>query len=206
MTKRLLVLLLLSAAILLYRGTDLIQWMGGVPEASSFGRVDLRNGRMIVLAVPPEDLDGRPTIAARMGLKVGDAVVAFERADGSRVQVTGLNVVGETMKSLPREGGGALFVLRNDGNAEREVRVPLPARQRPGPVSLVTRIAINVLLPVLTVATALLIGFLRPDDGHAFLAGLLFLCFSALFGMYAWTLPPFWCSRRRALSTADGHG
>ena len=190
MTKRLLVLLLLSAAILLYRGTDLIQWMGGVPEASSFGRVDLRNGRMIVLAVPPEDLDGRPTTAARMGLKVGDAVVAFERADGSRVQVTGLNVVGETMKSLPREGGGALFVLRNDGNAEREVRVPLPARQRPGPVSLVTRIAINVLLPVLTVATALLIGFLRPDDGHAFLAGLLFLCFSALFGLYAWTLPP----------------
>ena len=190
MTKRLLVLLLLSAAVLLYRGTDVIQWMGGVPEASSFGRVDLRNGRMIVLAVPPEDLDGRPTTAARMGLKVGDAVVAFERADGSRVQVTGLNVVGETMKSLPREGGGALFVLREDGNAEREVRLPLPARQRPGPVSLVTRIAINVLLPMLTVATALLIGFLRPDDGHAFLAGLLFLCFSALFGMYAWTLPP----------------
>jgi len=190
MTRRLLILLLLSASILLYRGADLVQWLRGVPEASSFGRVDLRDGRMVVLAVPPEDLDGRPTAAARIGLKVDDAVVAFERADGARVSMTGLNLVGETMKSLPKSGGGAMIVLRKEGNAEREVRLPLPARQRPGPISVATRLAVNVVLPLLAVATALLIGFLRPDDGNAFLAGLLFLCFSALFGMYAWTLPP----------------
>jgi hypothetical protein len=83
-----------------------------------------------------------------------------------------------------------MIVLRKEGNAEREVRLPLLARQRPGPISVATRLAVNVVLPLLAVATALLIGFLRPDDGHAFLAGLLFLCFSALFGMYAWTLPP----------------
>ena len=126
MTKRLLILLLLSASVLVYRGADFVQSMRGVPEAASFGRVDLRDGRMVVIAVPPEDLDGRPTSAARIGLKADDAVVAFERPDGSRVPVTGLNVVGETMRSLPREGGGAMIVLRKDGNAEREMRLPSP--------------------------------------------------------------------------------
>ena len=190
MTKRLVILLLLSASILVYRGADFIQFMSLVPEAASLGRVDLRGGRMVVLSVPAEDLDGRPTAAARLGLKVGDAVVAFERPDGSRVRLTGLNIVGDTMKSLPREGGGAMFVMRPEGKAEREVRLPFQARSRPGPISFATRVAVTVLLPMLAVATALLIGFMRPDDGHAFLAGLLFLCFSAVFGVYAWTLPP----------------
>ena len=190
MTKRLFILLLLSASILVYRGADFVQFMSGVPEAASFGRVDLRGGRMVVQSVPAEDLDGRPTLAARIGLKVGDAVVALERPDGSRVDVTGLNIVGETMKRLPREGGGAMIVRRPEGTAEREVRLPFQARQRPGPLSLATRVAVTVLLPMLAVATALLIGLMRPDDGHAFLAGLLFLCFSAVFGVYAWTLPP----------------
>jgi sigma-B regulation protein RsbU (phosphoserine phosphatase) len=190
MSKRLLVLLLLSAVILLYRGTDLVQWLGGVPEASGFGRVDLRDGRMVVLAVPPVDLDGRPAFAARMGLKVGDIVVAFEGPDGPRVDVQGLNMVGDAMKALPREGGGAMIVARRDEGVERELRLTFPARERPGPISLGTRLALNVLLPLLAVGTALLIGVLRPDDPHAFLAGLLFLCFSALFGIYHWTYPP----------------
>ena len=190
MTRRLFVLLLLSASVLVYRGADFVQFLRFVPEAASFGRVDLHSGRMVVVFVPAEDLDGRPPVAARIGLKVGDAVVAFERPDGSRVPLTGLNTVGETMKNLPREGGGAVIVMRPDGKAEREVRLPFQARQRPGPISSATRVALTVLLPLLAVATALLIGFLRPDDGHAFLAGLLFLCFSTLFGMYAWSLPP----------------
>ena len=230
MTKRLFILVLLSASILVYRGVDLVQWLRGVPAASSFGRVDLRDGRMVVLAVPPEDLDGRPTAAARIGLKVDDAVVAFERADGARVPMVGFNLVGETMKSLPRAGGGAIVVLRKDGSSEREIRLAFPARPRPGPISVATRLGLNVVLPLLAVSTALLIGFLRPDDDHAFLAGLLFLCFSALFGLYAWTLPPgvrelaivvhsgrrasspmpscgsSSCFRRQARSTADGPG
>ncbi|MGE5199291.1 MAG: PP2C family protein-serine/threonine phosphatase [Rhodospirillaceae bacterium] len=190
MPKRLLVLLLLSASVLTYRGADFVQSVRGVPQATSFGSVDLRDGRMVVTSVPPADLDGRPSLAAQMGLKVGDAVVAFEHPDRSRVLVTGLNVVGETMRHLPREGGGAMIVLRQDGGAEREVRLPFVPNLRPGPVSMVTRVSLSVLLPLLAVATALLIGLLRPDDGHAFLAGLLFLCFSALFGMYSWSLPP----------------
>ena len=190
MSKRLLVLLLLSASVVVYRGADFIQTLRGVPQASSFGSVDLRGGRMVVTSVPPEDLDRRPSLAARMGLKVGDAVVAFERADGSRIRVTGLNAVGETMRHLPRDGGGAMIVRRQDGGAERELRLPFEPYQRPGPLSTATRFGLSVLLPLLTVATALLIGFLRPDDGHAFLAGLLFLSFSGLFGMYSWSLPP----------------
>ena len=84
MTRRLLTLLLLSASVLLYRGAEFAQSVRFVPDASSFGRVDLRGGRMVVIAVPAEDLDGRPTAAALMGLTVGDAVVAFERPDGAR--------------------------------------------------------------------------------------------------------------------------
>jgi sigma-B regulation protein RsbU (phosphoserine phosphatase) len=190
MTKRLLVLLVLSACILIYRGADLVQSLNGVPEVAGFGRVDLRQGRMVVVAVPPEDLDGRPSTAALIGLKPGDAVIAFEHPDGSRVSVTGLNVVGQALKELPRAGGGAIIVARQGGSAAREVRLPVPARRGSGPIAAATRIALNVLLPLLAVATALLIGFLRPDDSRAFLAGLLFLCFSALFGMYYWTLPP----------------
>jgi len=190
MTKRLLVLLVLSASILVYRGTDLVQSMRGVPEVASFGRVALREGRMVVTAVPPEDLDGRPSAAAIIGLKPGDAVIAFERPDGSRAPVTGLNVVGQALKDLPRAGGGAIIVARQEGSTAREVRLPVPARRSSGPITAATRIVLNVLLPLLAVATALLIGFLRPDDSHAFLAGLLFLCFSALFGLYYWTLPP----------------
>jgi phosphoserine phosphatase RsbU/P len=189
MTRRLLVLLLLSASVLVYRGADFIQTMRGVPAAASFGAVDFRNGRMVVTSVPPEDLDRRPSLAARMGLKAGDAVVAFERSGGARVPVTGLNVVGETMRHLPRDGG-AMIVMRRDGGAEKELRLPFGPLQRPGPLSMATRLGLSVLLPLLTVATALFIGFLRPDDGHAFLAGLLFLCFSGLFGLYSWALPP----------------
>jgi sigma-B regulation protein RsbU (phosphoserine phosphatase) len=190
MSKRLLVLLLLSASVVVYRGVDFIQTMRGVPQAASFGSVDLRGGRMVIASVPPEDLDRRPSLATRMGLKVGDAVVSFERADGSRVRVTGLNVVGEAMRHLPRDGGGAMIVRRQEGGAERELRMPFEARYRPGPLSTATRFGLTVLLPLLAVTTALLIGFLKPDDGHAFLAGLLFLSFSGLFGMYPWSLPP----------------
>jgi sigma-B regulation protein RsbU (phosphoserine phosphatase) len=190
MTKRLAVLLLLAACVLGYRGADFFQSLIGVPQAASFGKVDLRDGHMVVTAVPPVDLDGRPSFGAAMGLKVGDAVVAFERADGSRIPVTGLNIVGDAMRALPRQGGGAMIVLRRDGNAEREARLPFLAGSRTGPITIATRVALTLLLPLLAVGTALLIGFLRPDDGNAFLAGLLFLCFSALFGMYSWALPP----------------
>jgi len=189
MTKRLAVLLLLAACVLVYRGADVLQFLGGVPSAAGFGKVDLRGGRMVVTAVPPADLDGRPSLGAATGLKVDDAVVAFERADGTRIPVTGLNSVGDAMRNLPREPGGAMIVMRKDGRGEREVRLRFPAGPRPGPITVATRVALSLLLPLLAIGTALLIGFLRPDDGNAFLAGLLFLCFSALFGMYSWALP-----------------
>ncbi len=83
-----------------------------------------------------------------------------------------------------------MIVSRRAGSVEREQRLPIGPRQRPGPLSAATRVALTVLLPVLALATALLIGFLRPDDGRAFLAGLLFISFSSLFGLYYWTLPP----------------
>jgi len=189
MTKRLLVLILLSASVLVYRGADFVQWLSGVPDASGYGAIDLRDGRIVVTAVPPKDLDGRPSMAARMGLEVGDAVIAFERTGGSRVPITGLNVVGEMMRRLPRQGGATMIVLRRSGAVEREVRLPSPERKLPGPLSAIARVGLTVLLPLLAVGTALLLGFLRPDDGNAFLAGLLFLCFSSLFGMYPWSLP-----------------
>ncbi len=190
MTKRLLALVLLSAAVLLYRGVDFAQAMRGVPQAASLGSVDLRGGRMVVTALPPANLDRRPSLAALMGLKVGDAVVAFDLPDGARVPATALNAVGGVMRRLPREGGGAMIVRRAEGGTERELRLAFPPRPRPGPYSLVTRIGLSVVLPLLTVITALLIGVLRPDDNHAFLAGFLFLCFSGLFGIYSWSLPP----------------
>ena len=190
MTKRLLTLVLLSAAVLVYRGVDFVQVMRGVPQASSLGAVDLRDGRMVVTALPPENLDRRPSLAALMGLKVGDAVVALEPPGGARVPATGLNAVGGVMRRIPREGGGAVIVRRADGGAERELTLAFPPCPRPGPYSLVTRVGLSLVLPLLTVATALLIGVLRPDDNHAWLAGFLFLCFSGLFGMYSWALPP----------------
>ncbi len=190
MPPRLLVLLLLSASVLVYRGVSFVDALEPVPGASDFGRVDLRDARMVVTAVPDVDLDGQPTAGARAGLRVGDVVVAFERADGSRMAVTGLNVVGNAMRRLPREGGGALIVLRREAAAEREVRLAYPTHQPRGPVTTATRIAVTLLLPLLAVGTALLIGLLRPDDPHAFQASLLFLCFSALFGTYYWALPP----------------
>jgi len=75
MTKRLLVLLLLSAAVLLYRGTDL-----NPVDGWRAGGVEFRPSRPAewphdCACRAAEDLDGRPTTAARMGLKVGDAVV-----------------------------------------------------------------------------------------------------------------------------------
>ena len=190
MTKRLLTLVLLSAAVLVYRGVDFVQVMRGVPQASSLGSVDLRGGRMVVTTLPPDNLDRRPSLAAQMGLKVGDAVVAFDLPGGVRVPATSLNAVGDAMRRLPREGGGAVVVLRPEAGAEREVTLAFPPRPRPGPYSLVTRVGLSVVLPLLTIATALLIGVLRPDDNHAFLAGFLFLCFSGLFGIYFWSLPP----------------
>jgi len=136
MTKRLAVLIVLAACVLLYRGADFLQSLAGVPSAASFGKVDLRGGRMIVTVVPPVDLDGRPSFGAAMGLKVDDAVVAFERADGTRIPVTGLNSVGDAMRTLPRQGGGAMIVLRRDGNVEREARLPFLAGSRSGPITI----------------------------------------------------------------------
>jgi len=190
MSRRLLVLLFLSASVLVYRGADFAQWLAGVPEASGFGKVDFRDGRLVVTTVPPQNLDGHPSMAALMGLKVDDAVVAFEQPDRIRVPIAGLNVVGETMRRLPRSGGWAMLVSRRSGAAEHEVRLPFPARPPVGPVTIAARVGLTAVLPLLAVCTALLIGFLRPDDPHAFLAGLLFLSFSALFGLYYWNLPP----------------
>ena len=190
MSKRLLALVLISAAMLTYRGVDFVQSLRGVPQASSFGTVDLRDGRMVVTSLPPGTLEREASLAARMGLEVGDAVVAFESLEGRRVPVTGLNTVGDALRRLPPQGGGAMVVLRRVDGAERELRLGFPARSGPGTYSFATRVGLNVVLPLLTIITALLIGVLRPDDNHALLAGLLFLSFSALFGMYSWSLPP----------------
>lgn len=190
MTKRLLIVILLSASVVVYRGVDFAQWVRGVPDAAGLGRVDLQSGRMVVMAVPPMDLDGRPTTAARIGLQAGDIVEAFERADGSRIPFTSLSRVGDALRSLPGGPGGSIIVRRGEGAAGREVSLPFQSGQSSGPVTAAVRIAVSVALPLLTVATALLIGFLKPDDGPAFQAAVLFLCFSALFGMYFWSLPP----------------
>ncbi len=140
MTKRLLVLLLLSASVLVYRGAGFVQSLGGAPQASDFGSVELRDGRLVVAAVRAADADGRPTAGARIGLQAGDVVVAFERGDGSRMPVTGLNVAGEAMKRLPRETGGGMVVLRREedraGSCGCRTR-PFtgPALSRPPPAS-----------------------------------------------------------------------
>lgn len=184
---RVLFLLLIACIALICRGVDVFVFV-------TDQRVELRragwswDGRiqgLTVIAVPETLSGGEPGPAFQAGLRKGDVVTAIYNDRGEGRRIRGLSDYYEIEKLVPY-GKPWEMVVRREGTGQ-EVRLKMPPLTRPasGLAQLKVRGLSILIFPLLTLITAFLIGFMKPQDDNAFTASLLFVSFSTIFGTAA---------------------
>jgi phosphoserine phosphatase RsbU/P len=99
---------------------------------------------------------------------------------------------GEVARTIQFGEPWTLVIARDVGGGKwREQRLSVPPMLASDPDfdAWLLIIALGVALPLLTITTAIFIGLLKPEDNNAFLASLLFLSFSTIFGVQYKTFP-----------------
>jgi phosphoserine phosphatase RsbU/P len=189
---RVLALLVLAALTLLYRGLDIYQVSRASKTMVTEGfSTTVQEGYLTVSDVLEAELFGEPRPAAQAGLLPGDRILAVYDQRGRGGPITGFFDFGEAVREVRRGEPWYLEVARATAPGERtRLTLKLPA----GPAdfdlrTLVMSAAFSVLLPLVAIITALFIGFMRPENNNAFLASLLFLSFSTVFGGQAHLFP-----------------
>lgn len=174
MNRRVILLLFLLAGTLLYRGLDfyLDFFSDHVRPGIS---TDIQNGQLIVGAMAATDLAGRPSPAAAAGLKLKDELHAIYNASGQGGAIHSKADYSDVLRTIRAEESWSLVIAR-DGKEQKIVIAP----QQPDHAYF-RRFGLKYLVPLVTIATAFFIGFMKPKDDNAFLACLLFLSFSSLF-------------------------
>jgi sigma-B regulation protein RsbU (phosphoserine phosphatase) len=195
MSKRFLFLLVMAATTLLYWGCNL--YVLRAPFAAILLNTgfstSFRDSYLIVTSVMEKNLFGKPTLGFRAGLKEGDKILAIQDPAGASRNVKTIADYLSVIKKLRYGEPWGLTVERAAGENQNEiVPISIPALDR-SEVSLGTRfllILAGIILPLIAVATAFFIGFLKPEENHAILAGVLFLGFSTLFTSFCNFFPP----------------
>lgn len=193
MRRRLALVLVLSAIVLVYRGIEIWLLASAVvnPLAAGF-ETTVRDGAVVVTAVRPRDFSGHATPGAAAGIRAGDRLVAIETAEGRRYPLRSLAEAADGLKTAMIASKWTFVVGRDVDGAPREVRLTLHPAER-DLVAFGLWILMGGVIPFVAILTALLIAYLKPGDNVALLASLLFLAFSALFGSEFWLLPRvFW--------------
>ncbi len=190
--RRILILTVLVAATLLYRGIDIYQVVFTLKSRSMEGFVQtVEAGHLTVEDVSMRDWTGRLTPAYKAGLQKGDWLLEVYNVRGEGGPIRGFFDYGAVVRTIGRSEPWTVVVSRvGEGGERTSIRLTIP----PGPAyrDFRTRLlilALAIMLPLLAIVTAFFIGFMRPDDDNAFLASLLFLGFSAIFGVDAYLFP-----------------
>jgi phosphoserine phosphatase RsbU/P len=190
--RRVLILLVLTAFTLLYRGLEAYQVSRATKTMLTEGfSFTVREGYLTVSAVSERELFGHPRPAVRAGLLPGDRILAVYDQRGRGGPIRGLFDLGDAVRQVGRGEAWHLEVSRQTAPGER-TRLTLTMPPSPAdtdPRGLLLTASFSLLLPMVAIITALFIGFMRPENNNAFLASLLFLSFSTVFGSMAHLLP-----------------
>ncbi|MBI2839174.1 MAG: SpoIIE family protein phosphatase [Acidobacteria bacterium] len=186
-TRRVLILLSLLLATLLYRIPDMYKAVVGDSIAGGMGTVDgVEQGFLTVKAVKEKDTLGRVTPAHKAGIKPADKIVAIYDSKGNGGPIRSLADYGAAITTVSSGEPWSVVVRRAVEGRETEVRVALdPVDDSQIPKTLeIFLTSMLFLLPLLTIGTAFFVGFMKPEDDTAFLGALLFLSFSVIFGTF----------------------
>jgi len=191
MNKRIWVLAILIAIALLTRALDTYQILvrpTSLREPMGFD-FTIENNHMTVTSMDSADPSGQPTRVQEAGLKKNDQILAVYNARGEGQSIAGLFDFGQVMRTVGIGEPLTLVVLRDSGRPRSdELSLHLPQARR-STVGWSLLWGLGVILPMVSILTAAFIGFLKAEDDNAFLASLLFLCFSSL-SIYTYFLFP----------------
>jgi sigma-B regulation protein RsbU (phosphoserine phosphatase) len=189
MPWRLAFILTLSLVVITYRGFGLWEELLGPSAPGTLGmEMRVRGGRLAIETVGRKGLDDRASPAWAAGVRPGDRLIAVENAAGQHFDIDSLAAYGDALRTIDRDASWVAVMDRGDAPGVERLRLTIP-RQRLSPLIVFGKALAGGLVPLLAVATALLVILIKPNDGHAFLGALLFLGFSSVFGVPFWTLP-----------------
>ncbi|MEE8183948.1 MAG: GAF domain-containing protein, partial [Acidobacteriota bacterium] len=201
-SRRIAVLVLLLAAVLLSLGVSIQQIFF---EKPSFLGVSWTVEGMEVLEVLDLDQNGQPTPAARAGLRRGDRIVGIYDSAGRGGPIESYHDYGDRTRMMKAGEVYTLEVFRSniDPNFLQSIlsfektgifEIPEGSYHKvnlkivPGPPQgerslnvTLTMVADWIWIPSLMIFAGTIVGFLRPRDEHAFLAGVMFLSYASLY-------------------------
>ena len=136
---------------------------------------DWKGGRLVTLKVPPE-------VEKRTGVREGDVLEAIESPSGAVCPIRSESELTDSLTTLAFGRPFALHILRPGPGGEKPLRMEIAGFPPPPPHLLATLTALlpTILFCLLCVATALFIGFARPEEPAALRASLVFLCVATL--------------------------
>ena len=201
-SRRITVLVLLLAAVLLSLGVSIQQIFF---EKPSFLGVSWTVEGMEVLEVLDLDQNGQPTPAARAGLRRGDRIIGIYDSAGRGGPIESYHDYGDRTRMMKAGEAYTLEVFRSniDPNFLQSIlsfemtgifEIPEGSYHKvnlkivPGPPQgerslnvTLTMVADWIWIPSLMIFAGTIVGFLRPRDEHAFLAGVMFLSYASLY-------------------------
>lgn len=186
-TRRVLILISLLLATLLYRIPDMYTALVGDSIVGGIGTVDsVEQGFLTVKTVQEKDTLGRATPAYKAGLKPLDKIIAIYDSEGNGGPIRSLGDYGAAISAVAPGEPWSVVVRRGGEGGETERRIAMdPVDDSQIPKTLyVFLMAMRFLLPLLAAGTAFFVGFMKPEDDTAFLGALLFLSFSVIFGTF----------------------
>jgi len=124
----------------------------------------------------------------------GDRILAIRDGKGRGGPIRGLFDYGAYLKPVNAEEPWTMTVGRNGpGGLQEVVLNMLPAvRLHWDLIEWLARLAVDLYLPFLAIATGLLVGWLRSGDDPACLAALLFFSLSLTIGLDVSQFAPYW--------------
>lgn len=154
-------------------------------------------GGMTVQEVFIRDNLDRPSPAFTAGILPGDRIDTIEDQEGRGGRITGIFDFADRIRMFEPGRTYSIQVFRPTGNGPpQHLFLSITPREKQSiPISfrdLISALGIFVWVPLAMILAGSLVGFLRPGDKNAFLAGILFFAFAAVFNVNLVSFPPFW--------------
>ncbi len=173
---RLVLISVLAAATLTYLVPVVYSTLTQPPSLDDSGFVaTIRGGALTVVSVTAQSPSGEPTPAAAAGLVKGDRILDVGGPEGELRPIRSLADWGDALSALPPQGPWRVLAVQPPAASRILTIHPRPDQR------FARRLWFGAVLPLLAVATAFFLGFMKPSSRHAFLACLLFLSFSSIF-------------------------
>jgi sigma-B regulation protein RsbU (phosphoserine phosphatase) len=186
MRLRVTILLVLTLLTLTYRGTAFyMRYFSPDLQTRSYFAGNYQGGDHVVVVHVDEEQTCLQGIPPEERVQVGDRILEIYDHNGNGGEIHGLIDYGSLLRPIGTEPWRMVVERpfgKHEGKPDRFERIEIAM---PGatpvnwPLGLwAASLGMDLFLPALALAVGCLVGFLRPRDRRAFLAGLMFIAFS----------------------------